>query len=802
MSGQQRLSLTGAVATAAATLSLHTVFAGGAWFFPIIGCIALVFATTSAARGARLPSVLHPVLAAAVVLLWITFLDARHVAIAGFIPGPGALRVLGQVTRNGFTDVHRLATPVPTHRGVVLLAVVGIAAMSLVIDLLVVQFRRCALAGLPLLGLFTTCAAVGHHGAGIFAFVVSAAAFLWLLFVDSQEQVTRWGTSVTGDESRRRRSLWSESRPDPAAGSTATALGRRIGGAAIGLGVVVPLIIPGLHTGIDRHTIGTGTGDGSSSIHTVNPIVSVGSDLNSTTAVPVITYRTNAANPGYLRLTSLDKFDGQGFSASPLQAPPNSHVDGRLPGVTPPAPTPADPVVTTSVSVSPTLEAHWLPVDSEPASVKVGGDWLYDSLSGTIFSARDDTRGVKYTTTSVALQPTAAQLSATVPPGPALNEDLSLPATLSPAVTKLTKRVAGKAKTSYQVALAIQNYLAGGNRFVYDTSAKASTGPDPLANFLLRSKRGFCQQFSTAMAVMARIMGIPSRVAVGFTRGTKRPDGSWLVTTHDAHAWPELYFQGVGWVPFEPTPRGDGQAVTPAYATPGGANTGNDPTQKSANNKPNGTDIPNKGLPGGLRHNAAGGAGGSATLTAATHHSSTKSMLVELVLLLIALALVLPGSLRLVWRWSRRYRMRTPARAAEAAWEELRGVALDLHAPWDEMFSPRQAAAAVARVMPKDRELSEALGRVALAEERARYARDPGPAGPELWADVDRVARALRNRLEPMQRLRYRVFPRSVLLTIRPVFGRAADVLDGADTWMARSRRLLRLHPRAGSASA
>ena len=59
---------------------------------------------------------------------------------------------------------------------------------------------------------------------------------------------------------------------------------------------------------------------------------------------------------------------------------------------------------------------------------------------------------------------------------------------------------------------------------------------------------------------MARLSGIPSRVAVGFTRGTKQKDGSWLVTTHDAHAWPELYFQGYGWLAFEPTPRADGQA--------------------------------------------------------------------------------------------------------------------------------------------------------------------------------------------------------------------------------------------------
>jgi transglutaminase-like putative cysteine protease len=797
MSGQQRLSMTGAAATAATALSLHTVFAGGGWFLPIMGAIFLVFATTSAARGARLPSVLHPILAAGVVLLWITFLDARQVAVAGFLPGPGALRQLGDVTRGGLKDVQRLATPVPTHRGVVLLAVVGVAAMSLVVDLLVVQFRRCALAGLPLLALFTTCAAVGRHGAGVFGYVVSAAAFLWLLFADGREQVTRWGTSVVGED-RRRRSLWSESTPDPAAGSTATALGRRIGGAAIGLGVVVPLIIPGLHTGIDRHSVGTG-GDGSgSSIVTVNPIVSVASDLRSTRVIPLLSYRTSADTPGYLRLTSLDAFDGTRFSASPLRAAPNSHVDGKLPGVTPPVPTAANPTVTTTVTVSHSLPVHWLPVDSEPASVKVGGDWLYDSVSGTIFSAKDTTAGVTYTATSVGLQPTPSQLNVTPPPDKALNEDLTLPQSLSPAVKRLTQQVTKNSKSFYADALAIQTYLSGGGRYAYDTTVGPTTGPNALDTFLFTSKRGFCQQFATAMAVMARIVGIPSRVAVGFTRGTKRPDGS-------AHAWPELWFQGVGWVPFEPTPRGDGQAVTPAYATPGGRNgDGKTPTGSSrVNQKPNGGDV-NGGGPLGLRRNPAGGAGagGSTTALAAANRHSSRSSWVELVLLLIALATVLPGLVRLAWRWGRRYRMRTPARAAEAAWAELRGTAIDLHAPWDDMFSPRQAATAVTRVMPRDRGLGDALGRIARAEERARYALDPGPAGPELWSDVDRIARALRNRLHPMQRLRYRIFPRSVLLTVRPLVGRAADLLDGADTWLARSRRVLRLRPTARSAGA
>jgi transglutaminase-like putative cysteine protease len=790
MSGQQRLSLTSAVATAATALSLHTVFAGGGWFFPIMIGIALVFATTSAARGARLPSVLHPIAAGIVVLLWITILDARDVAVGGVIPGPGAFRELGTVTRTGLHDVHRLATPVPTHRGVVLLAVVGVAAVALVVDLLVVQFRRSALAGLPLLGLFTTCAGVGRHGAGIFSYVVSASAFLWLLFVDNREQVNRWGTSVS-NEPKRRRSVWSESTPDPAAGSTATALGRRIGGAAIGLGVIVPLIIPGLHTGIGRHTIGTGTGPGGSSVVTVNPIVSVASDLRASKVEPVLRYRSSTSAPGYLRLTSLDLFDGSSFSTSALAARPNSRVDGTVPGSTAPKPTSGNPAITTNISVS-NLAVHWLPVASQPASVKVDGEWLYDAPSGTIFSAKTSTAGEKYTTTTVPLDPTPTQLASAGPPAPAESGDLTLPPNLSPAVKQLAHRITKTAATPYADAVDIQAYLADSHTYTYDTTVSADPGPNSLEDFLFTTKRGFCQQFSASMAVMARIMGIPARVAVGFTAGTKQPDDSWLVTTRDAHAWPELWFQGIGWVPFEPTPRGDGQAVSPTYAIPSAANLGSGPADTNVrdNHQPGGANLPVvKNGPGNERRVTTTGGVSGPKKHRVLHHGLTTSW-VDLVLLLVAFLIVLPGSIRLAWRWGRRRRMRAPDRAAEAAWAELRSVALDLHVPWDDMNSPRRAAAGVARVLPRDRPMGEALTRVALAEERSRYARDPGPPRPELWSDVALVAGALRSRLQPMQRARYRVFPRSVLINVRPLAARAADLVDSADSWITR------IHPR------
>ena len=84
-------------------------------------------------------------------------------------------------------------------------------------------------------------------------------------------------------------------------------------------------------------------------------------------------------------------------------------------------------------------------------------------------------------------------------------------------------------------------------------SPPATGGAPPLAHFVAEGKRGYCQHFAGAMALMLRMLGIPARVAVGFTSGTHE-DGGWTVTDHNAHAWVEVWFPGYGWLPFDPTP--------------------------------------------------------------------------------------------------------------------------------------------------------------------------------------------------------------------------------------------------------
>jgi protein-glutamine gamma-glutamyltransferase len=114
------------------------------------------------------------------------------------------------------------------------------------------------------------------------------------------------------------------------------------------------------------------------------------------------------------------------------------------------------------------------------------------------------------------------------------------------------RRVTRGADTPYETVLALENWFRLRGGFRYDESPPAADGP-PLIAFVNRTRAGYCQHYAGAMTLMLRMLGVPSRVAVGFTSG-KLEDGAWVVTDHEAHAWVEVWFAGQGWVPFDPTP--------------------------------------------------------------------------------------------------------------------------------------------------------------------------------------------------------------------------------------------------------
>jgi hypothetical protein len=284
-----------------------------------------------------------------------------------------------------------------------------------------------------------------------------------------------------------------------------------------------------------------------------------------------------------------------------------------------------------------------------------------------------------------------------------------------------------KGKTSaYDKAVALQAWFHRPGNFIYSVRANSGTGASALARFLKTTKTGSCQQFAFGMAVLARLVGIPSRVVVGFTQGTFAGHDTWRVETSDAHAWPELYFSGAGWLGFEPTPPsqggqpGQGTATVPAYSDPqhfpGGAShprAGQNPGGPAPAPSPSHSAA---GLPGKLTNQGAGPSGPG------TSRGSDPVPIGALAIALLAGLLLTPGMTRVAvrrWRWRR---ARDDVTRAHVAWRELCDDLADHRISWPASESPRALARRITGSLGLAGAEREALARVACAEERASYA--------------------------------------------------------------------------------
>jgi hypothetical protein len=120
-------------------------------------------------------------------------------------------------------------------------------------------------------------------------------------------------------------------------------------------------------------------------------------------------------------------------------------------------------------------------------------------------------------------------------------------------VVALARRLSAGTHSEWDVVTRVERFLLEGHRFHYTTHVPPAR-PQPLVDFLLRSHAGYCQQFAGAAALLLRLAGVPARVVAGFATGDPTGAGTYTVRDLDAHDWIEVYFQGYGWVPFNPTP--------------------------------------------------------------------------------------------------------------------------------------------------------------------------------------------------------------------------------------------------------
>ncbi|MFE2284945.1 transglutaminaseTgpA domain-containing protein [Streptomyces sp. NPDC059443] len=775
MSGRARLTVFAALATLFTAWSLTPLVQSGSW----LPEAALLLAVQSAVGGgARRVPLGRSLTVGAQLLVSLLLLMLLFGGKGRSSAGDGVLSYLvsdfGALFAQGVRDVNEFAIPAPLTDGIRLLLVTGVLLIGLLVDLLAVTLRMAAAAGLPLLALYSVAAglsgaASGSGGASWFAFLLAGCGYLLLLLSEGRDRLAQWGR-VFGAAPRGRASGGAAG--GFSGGGQAMApvrTGRRIGAVALGLALAVPAVLPSLGGGV----LGTGAGgdgDGTGigpSIQAVNPLVSLQSSLNAQDNRVVLKYRTD--NPQlseqYLRILALDEFNGVKWEAS---GRPLTDVPERLPN---PPGVSGDVLVgaaevRTSISSAQTYAQRYLPMPYPAMQVDIGGKWRFEPVGRTLVGDQlgkdkfQNAQGAQYTVRSLLLKPTAEQLQKAPAPNPAIaGEYTKVPDNLPAVVAETARQVTKGAKDDYSRAVRLQDYFAVSGGFRYDTKVSSGTGSQAIVKFLA-DKEGFCVHFAFSMASMARTLGIPARVAVGFTPGEKQSDGSVNVSMRDAHAWPELYFEGVGWTRFEPTPRSgitvpdysrpeapDSQPTAPTAAPSAGSAEPSAGPTKSDDCPPAQKKLGECGV--AAPKPGAGSGGGGVSVSAVLAWTAG------------GLALLALPFLPFLWRGRLRSR-RLDSGEVLSAWRELGDSAWDVGIDPDEALSPRGAADRVVTLGRLDPEAADAVRRVSAAVERALYA-PPGaePSYEGLAGDVLLARTALLAGVSRATRLRALFLPRS-----------------------------------------
>ncbi|MHB8437612.1 MAG: transglutaminase TgpA family protein [Acidimicrobiales bacterium] len=468
-------------------------------------------------------------------------------ATYGGIPTGSTSVALGRLLRAAGTVIHAGPTPLPASSGVVLCVAGGAGCIA-------VLTRLFASVGSD------PTRSIGRHDA-LVAVAPSAALFVYTSLlssdVDRAQGAAAYITAlvaygvIVGRRSFR------------AAGPGVLGATLVIAVATVGLGNVafagmqldaIPFHGQGNGLGVAG---GTGAGSGIDALDLIDDMRAV-----ITSRASELLFYASTPQTTYWQVATLDDFDGAQWT--PDRATANVVKADSITG--PFQPVLEQPSPTSVFSASVTLAdfvSTLLPAPPGTLSLKGTGAATLVPAVG-LATLGHAPRGLVYEVTapvpSLGLDPgNFAGVRAT-----SLGPYLALPR-VAPAVVALARRIVVGSASPLAKAVALVRYLDS-SRFTYSLAPEPSSS-DPLSEFLFQTRRGFCQQFAAAFGVLARIDGLPTRMAVGFTSGTVH-DGVENITGADAHVWPEVYLGPAdGWVSFEPTPPAGSGPATPGVVS-------------------------------------------------------------------------------------------------------------------------------------------------------------------------------------------------------------------------------------------
>lgn len=530
------------VASAAVTLlsvvtavAMCRVFADWAFLDTLLVVVLGVHAVSTLLRVLRVPGWLALPLVS-LVLFELLALGFYRPTLRALLPTGETLELLRIDLRLVWNQFPTAVAPVPSEGGFLLAAAVGVGLVALLSDAFAFRAYGRAEAIVPGGVLFVFTAALGTDRLRI------AMAALWFAAALVVVAVLRalHGSSTDSWLGRRRRAV--------GAALPATAMCALV--AALGAAAVGPLL-PGAGEEPLLETRQTQ----SDVTEVLSPLVDIRSRLVNRTNTVMFTASASAGR--YWRSTGLTVFDGTTWK---LPETDLERADGSL--------NPrrdGEQIVQQLITIR-RLGGQLVPAAFRPLTVAQPGLlWLDDTDTIILDDGERLSEGMTFNIASDVAAPGPEVLRATTASG-AGSDMLQLPSGVPDEAVRLAQEVTAGQPTDYDRALALQNWFR--SEFTYSLDVQRGHSDDAISAFL-RARIGYCEQFAGTFAVMARSLGLPARVAVGFTQGELRADGQYHVLGKHAHAWPEVWFDGVGWVLFEPTPgRGapGSEAVTGAPA--------------------------------------------------------------------------------------------------------------------------------------------------------------------------------------------------------------------------------------------
>jgi transglutaminase-like putative cysteine protease len=728
--------------TVAAVISFGRLFDDGRFFGPVFVAAVTSHLVARAGRrmGLGLPLAALLSLAAGTIAL-VNLIEPATTTYG--IPRGDSWRAIGDDLRQAWTSFSDVVAPTRATEGFVASAVIGTWVAAFLAD--VAAFRALATfeAIIPSMTLFVFSSALGPDRHRVRYTVIYLAALLMYVLVRT---ATRRADTTSWFAGRR--------------GGGASAIVR--GGVGLaGAGVVVAAIIGPVLPGANSDPLiawRNRDGDGGPRNRiTVSPLVDIKERLVNQSENELLVVETSNGQPSYWRLTALDRFDGRIWSSE------NTYKDagGSLPEGEPSRA--REQTLQQEFKIG-RLSTIWLPAAFRPERLTGLKDARYDKESGSLLSPSVDANGLSYTVTSklprlteALLEPVRSQI-----PNDIRDRYLQLPGDFPAEVTAEAEGITDGADSPYETALALQQYFRDGN-FTYDEQVPPGHGDDAITRFLFDTRTGYCEQFAGTYAAMARAIGLPSRVAVGFQPGLQREDGTFHVRGKDAHAWPEVYLNGYGWVAFEPTPSRVHPGAESYTRTETYRIQTEDGSQPPATVAPTTTSPTSDGSPSNrdVRDlDAGGGRSGGGSGPAAWWRRPMSVLAVLAGAGALGLALVPPA--RAYRRRRRRTAATTPRKRVLLAWEEAEEIlAIAAGLPRRPAETPLEYAARVTAPASLDRDRMTTLAHDTTAA-RFSAAEVDETVALEAESAVADVRRTLLGRATAAQRVLWAVDPRTL----------------------------------------